>query len=345
MEIKVRNVNQAFSRIFSELKVLNLEPEQTRNGPAIAVPGIVTTTYEHPGERVLFHEGRDANPIFHLMESIWMLAGRRDVAFLTLFNKRMSEFSDDGETFNAAYGSRWRNHFGFDQLIAVIQVLIRDPKTRQAVVQIWDEQDLYLKTKDKACNTQVIFDTRGDKLNMTVFNRSNDIWWGAYGANAVHFSFMQEFVAHAIGFPLGEYRQVSNNFHLYTKLYDAARYIANPPGQEHDLYSSGVAVPYPIMDNSGYFSFLEDCEKFCADPFKEQIYNHWFFADVAVPTAMVSRVRKLKQADGYNYARRIMASDWSRAVTDWIERRENKKLQKAACLPGETGYNHNHNAN
>ena len=70
MELVVRNVNQAFSEIFWKLKVLNLQPEQTRNGPAIVHPEMVTTVYTCPSERVLFHAGRDANPIFHLMESI-----------------------------------------------------------------------------------------------------------------------------------------------------------------------------------------------------------------------------------------------------------------------------------
>jgi hypothetical protein len=111
MELVVRNVNQAFSEIFWKLKVLNLQPEQTRNGPAIVYPEMVTTVYKCPSERVLFHKGRDANPIFHLMESIWMLAGRNDAAFLQQFNKRMADFSDDNKVFNAAYGYRWRKHF------------------------------------------------------------------------------------------------------------------------------------------------------------------------------------------------------------------------------------------
>ena len=128
----------------------------------------------------------------------------------------MKNFSDDGKVFNAAYGHRWRKHFGTDQLLDVINLLKQDISTRQAVIQMWDVEDLVKDTCDKACNTQLIFDTRNNKLNMTVFNRSNDVWWGAYGANAVHFSFLQEVIARAIDYPLGEYRQVSNNFHLYT---------------------------------------------------------------------------------------------------------------------------------
>src|SRR5690606_27170488 len=37
-----------------------------------------------------------------------------------------------------------------------------------------------------------------------------------FGANAVHFSILQEYMAAHIGVPMGVYRQVSNNLHLYT---------------------------------------------------------------------------------------------------------------------------------
>lgn len=328
MEIVARNVNHAFSKVFQIIKDLNLKPENTRNGPALVLPGLVVTTYRYPDERVLFHPGRDANPIFHLMESIWMLAGRNDVAFLKQFVKRMSDFSDDGDTFNAAYGHRWRNHFGHDQLVEVIELLRCDPGTRQAVIQMWDSADLTRKTRDKACNTQVVFDTRNGFLNMTVFNRSNDIWWGAYGANAVHFSVLQEFVARAVDRPMGEYRQVSNNFHLYTKLYDAAKYVEDPPDHAtYDLYSSGKVGSYHLMFNDNYRSFLKDCENFCSDPFTDRVYEHSFFYCVAQPMARVNQVRKARTGDGMAYAEKILADDWRQATIDWINRRGKKASQ------------------
>jgi len=330
MEITVRNVNQAFGEVFWKMKALGLKPENTRNGPALVFPEPVITTYRYPQERVLFHKGRDANPIFHLMESIWMLAGRRDVQFLQHFNSTIGQFSDDGKVFNAAYGYRWRRHFGFDQLEEVIKALRRDPETRQAVIQMWDQDDLVKRTKDKACNTQVVFDTRGNKLNMTVFNRSNDIWWGAYGANAVHFSFLQEFVACAIGMRCGAYRQVSNNLHLYTEVYNATKYVESPPNHEDfDLYSSGIVRPTPIMLNGDYKSFLADCEKFCCDPFNQSAeYKNPFFTHVAQPMAMVSRIRKIRAGDGTGFAAKIRAQDWKRAVFDWIHKRELLRAEK-----------------
>lgn len=334
MEIKARNVNWAFSEIFWRLKVMNLTPEPTRNGPALVIPEPVITTYTCPAERVLFHTGRDANPIFHLMESIWMLAGRRDVDFLTQFNSRMGEYSDNGSTFNAAYGYRWRHHFGFDQLLEVIKLLKLDPHTRQAVVQIWDHADLRKFTKDKACNTQIVFDTRGNRMNMTVFNRSNDAWWGAYGANAVHFSFLQEFVALAVGYRLGYYHQVSNNLHLYTEMYDASSYLASPPAAEsYDLYSTCQVRPLPIMRDDNYRTFLDDCKRFCDSPYDEKVkYRHQFFTETANPMAQVSMIRRGRMGDGLFMAEKIKATDWRAATLSWIKRREDAKLAKFEAI-------------
>lgn len=333
MEITVRNVNQAFSEMFWKFKVENLKPEMTRNGPALVYPEPVTTIYQRPQERVLFHHGRDANPIFHLMESIWMLAGRRDVDFLQQFNSTIHRYSDDTEVFNAAYGYRMRHHFGEDQLLGVISLLQKDPTTRQAIVQLWDPADLNKETRDKACNMQMIFDTRGGRLNMAVINRSNDMWWGAYGANTVHFSVIQEFVALALGLPVGLYRQSSHNLHIYTELYNASRYLERPPVyEEYDAYINRVE-PLPLFEGRDYLTFLKECEIFCEDPFNGEIeYKNPFFSKVAHPMAMVSRVRRKKLGDGREFAQKIRASDWRVAVHDWINRREAVKPIKEAVL-------------
>lgn len=324
--IAVRNVNQAFSEVFWQLKTREVYEEPTRNGPALVFADPVTTVYREPKERVLFHQGRDANPIFHLMESIWMLAGRHDVRFLSQFNSRIEQYSDDGITFNAAYGYRWRHYFGDDQLYNVINLLKEDPKTRQAVLLMWSPIDLKLKTRDKACNTQIFFDLRRDQLNMTVTNRSNDIWWGAYGANAVHFSFLQEFVASALQVPVGEYRQFSNNFHLYTELYDARKYVVSPPNDvEYDGYRAGNVTSRPIMENDNWMGFSLDCSSFCRSPFSYNDYQHAFFKHTAWPMAMVSYDRKNNKSDGVKWAEKIESSDWRLATLQWIERREKAK--------------------
>lgn len=328
MEFTVRNVNEALSEALWKLKVMGVE-SPSRNGPVLAFPEPVTTVYNRPKERVLFWEARDANPIFHLMESIWMLSGRNDIAFPAMFNLRIGQYSDDGQVFNAAYGYRWRRHFGIDQVTQVIELLRRDPDTRQAVIQMWDPADLTKVTKDKACNTQIFFDIRMGQLNMTVLCRSNDIWYGAYGANAVHFSFLMELVAGALGVPVGLYRQYSHNLHLYTELYDAKKYLESPPNcLDYDGYWNGV-TSRDIMDNGNYSRFLSDCEQFCEDPFRYRRYYHRFFEEVAYPMAMVSKSRKDKLSTGQYWAERIEAEDWKLATLQWIARREKAKVVKS----------------
>ena len=326
MEITTDNANTMFSEMFWKLKVFGVSVN-TRNGPAIRIPEPVLTRVRYPQQRVLFHGGRDANPIFHLMESIWMLAGRRDVEFLSLFNRTINQYSDDGKNFNAAYGYRMRRHFNRDQLDEVVRLLRRDPETRQAVVQLWDPADLSKKTKDKACNMELVFEVYGGRLNMTVINRSNDAWFGYAGANIVHFTVIQEFVASAVGLLMGEYRTFSNNLHLYTELYDAQKYLLNPPqAEQYDHYSAGTVRPLPLMMNGEYKLFLTECEMFCADPFNERVrYANPFFERVARPMAMISRVRRAHAGDGRYYAQNIRAEDWRRAAFDWIERRERQK--------------------
>lgn len=46
-------------------------------------PYAISTTYLNSTERVLFDPKRDCNPFFHFMESLWILAGRNDVAWLS----------------------------------------------------------------------------------------------------------------------------------------------------------------------------------------------------------------------------------------------------------------------
>ncbi len=78
--ISVRNVHEALPEALRFLRQTGV-PRDSRNGAVLQAPCPVTTVYRRPDERVLFWPERDANPFFHFMESLWMLAGRNDVAW------------------------------------------------------------------------------------------------------------------------------------------------------------------------------------------------------------------------------------------------------------------------
>jgi len=329
MELRTRNVNTAIEEGLWKFKVCAYE-ENSRNGKVLAIPEPLMLTYQHPAERVLFWPERDANPVFHVMESLWMLAGRNDLAFVEYFNSRMANFSDDGKKLNGAYGHRWRNRFGVDQLPSIIRHLSKNSESRRAVLQMWGTQeDLLLvdTSKDVCCNTQAYFDVRQGRLNMTVCNRSNDFIWGMCGANAVHFSVLQEFIARALNAEVGVYRQFSNNAHIYTELYDYTKYIDNPPNaSDFDHYANGDVAPFPLINGTTWQRWLFECGEFCDNPFSPpHTHNDVFFQEVAYPMAMVTWTRKNKKGDGMDFANKIAAHDWRLATQQWIERRESAK--------------------
>jgi len=55
-----------------------------------------------------------------------------------------------------------------------------------------------------------------NKLNLTVYMRSNDILWGASAVNIFNFTFIQEYIATILGLEVGDYYHIANNFHYYT---------------------------------------------------------------------------------------------------------------------------------
>ena len=217
--------------------------ESSRNGDVLRLPGTVCCTLYHPMENVCLFPARDANPFFHLIEAMAMLVGYNSNPLLSFFASNMSNFSDDGQTYNAFYGTRARVTFG-DQLLACINLLHQDPDTRRAVVSLVDPADLTKQTKDVACNLNMVFSVRDEKVCMTTFNRSNDAIWGfATGANMVHFPFFQLFVANSLGREVGEWTHVSNNMHVYlwNEKYQA---LCNDVAERVE---EGAENPYVVM--------------------------------------------------------------------------------------------------
>jgi Thymidylate synthase len=314
----VRNVNVAFKEAFWFMKMQGIS-ENSRNGEVVVAPGPLITEYLHPTERVLFNPVRDANAVFHLMEAIWMLAGQRDVTWLLPFNSRMQDYTDDGKHQHGAYGHRWRAAFGHDQILDAIAELQENPESRRVVIAMWNPAtDQFMPFKDVPCNTHIYFDCRGGALNMTVCNRSNDMIWGAYGANAVHMSILQEVVAWGIQKPVGVYRQMSNNFHIY-KSNPCMSYLQQPPWEDYDYYRLGE--PAPLFENSEtVYDFLSDCEWFVRE--RHFIPHNKFLREIALPLRELYLARKLGAKDTREQIKALPVCDWTAAFDQWVERRE-----------------------
>lgn len=317
--ISARNVSEA---LILGLQAVNEEGllRDSRNGPVKVFEYPVTTVYEKPDERVVFYPDRDANPYFHFMEGLWMIAGRNDVEWISRFNASIANYSDDGVTFHGAYGYRWRKHFGFDQIDIIAEQLRANPDDRRIVLQMWDPKvDLARGGKDFPCNTAIKFRIVDGRLDMTVENRSNDMIWGAYGANAVHFSMLQEYMAAKIGVSLGHYWQVSTNFHSYmdTLKKHSALLLEKPSSPYH----TGEVEPFRMV-NVSILDWESQLEVFMQEGDRAMGYTDPFFKRVAVPLLQSHRAFKQKDfAKAIALAEGCMAKDWSRATVEWVERR------------------------
>lgn len=316
--IKGRNVNHVFRDSIWWMRVSG-QREDSRNGPVLVAPGPVISEYTHPHERVLFDPRRDANPVFHLMESLWMLAGASELGWLSQFNARMSSYGENGIQWGA-YGKRWKGFFGNDQIELVYKELSKNPNSRRAVIGMWDPTlDLQHAGVDVPCNTHIYFDLRNSMLNMTVCCRSNDLLWGAYGANVVHFSVLQEVLAHMLSTEVGEYRQFSNNFHIYTDVEVAKSFLALPPEETIDPYMTGQVYVQPILvGDETYDMLVDDCKRLISD--KEHMSTK-FMSQVAVPL----RDSYLARKAGKPYTVPSGQIDWFVAYQQWLTRRSDVK--------------------
>lgn len=190
----------------------------SRNGPVWKFAEPVTTVYLNPKNFILRSALRNANPFFHMAEVAWMIGGYSDLDKIQPYNQRMATYSDDGQSLTgSAYGHRWANYFRYDQLKEAIEILQKTPDSRRVVLTHWDGfKDLQNQgSGDLPCNLQVLLWIEKGYLSMTVTNRSNDMVYGCYGSNVVHFSCLQIILALALGVEVGSYWQVSNNLHIY----------------------------------------------------------------------------------------------------------------------------------
>lgn len=363
--IKARNVNGMLTQGMKLLADVG-DFSDSRAGKVLVAPGPVTSVYQHPTERVLFSARRDANPFFHLFESLWMLSGSNDAGPLNLYVKDFgSRFSENG-IIHGAYGHRWRKAFGFDQLDEVVRRLRADRNDRQCVIQMWDtmpeheatqndsiysangepiivgSDDLRGNWKDRPCNTHVYLRVRrkheirgGDLtydeyLDLTVCCRSNDIVWGAYGANAVHFSILQEYLAGRIGVDVGTMYQVSNNYHAYVDVLDKLGSPNQLIEEYHRFFGDNYDekfTPVPIGDR--WEDWDMDLEEFMGwhDLLAGGTYrpletsNQWFDA-VAAPMAICHALwRSGEREEAMRRTSNIAASDWRFVAREWMLRR------------------------
>ncbi len=179
--------------------------------------GAVFFEFNNPVNQLLLLDKRKFNPFFAVVESAWVLSGRNQLSDLQTIISNYDQFSDDGNTLNGAYGFRIQNYFEIDQLESLITLLKKDKETRRAVITLYTPKDLTNNDSlDIPCNTTIFFKIRNSKLDITIINRSNDLYLGI-PYNIFVFNVLQQYIASRLGIEIGVQRHFTDCLHLYER--------------------------------------------------------------------------------------------------------------------------------
>lgn len=192
--------------------------------------GIQQTNKKGPNKEILGVHVKLANPLNRISASfsksvfvspigefLWYMSGSNDLDFIKYYIKDYKKYSNDGKTLNGAYGARLFNNDNplLDQVNRIVDILNKKENTRQAVIQIFDKNDLLIEDNlDIPCTCTLQFFIRNNKLILFVTMRSNDVFVGL-PHDIFCFTMLQEVIAKELNRELGAYHHFIGSCHYY----------------------------------------------------------------------------------------------------------------------------------
>lgn len=176
-------------------------------------------------------------------ETIQLLAGMSSLEQLDLASGgRFSQFADGGRLMGA-YGPRT-----YHQLASLVQLLQRQPDTRQAYFTIWNGQEHATSSRDVACTTGGQFLIRDDKLHLRVNMRSSDVFLGI-PYDWLMFSRLQLVIAGCLDLEVGSYTHAIGSQHLYERDVAQAKAIVDHGAEDHIMITVPPALVHRFDSN------------------------------------------------------------------------------------------------
>ena len=219
--------------------------QDSRGGPTREILH-AAVSIKDPRQRWAVSRRPALNPALALAEVVWIMTGRRDLAFLEFWSKEYSKFAGARPELHGAYGYRIRRHRSIDQLDRAFRVLSANPDTRQVALQIWDSEidlpnpDGTPADDDIPCNVMSMPKVRDGRLEWLQIIRSNDVFRGL-PYNLVQFTSLQEILAGWLNIECGTYNQVSDSLHVYEE--NAKCVLASVPLPDVALNTDSLALP------------------------------------------------------------------------------------------------------
>jgi len=212
---------------------------------------------------------RGTVPGIGAVEACQLLSGTSFPKLVIDIGPQFANYTEDDGMFHGSYGTRTKGQYD-----VMVDRLKKDPDTRQAVVTIWNpERDMLEKKRDYPCTILHQFRVRRNRLNMSVYMRSNDVWLGA-AYDFFQFTRVQIAIASILGIEPGTYSHHVGSLHIYAENFDAAAAlrktsnVAEVPAITgrtwREVESSSLIALQATSDRSAY-SRVTDAERWYAD--------------------------------------------------------------------------------
>lgn len=239
--------NQIYFQMLSDAYYSNISLTSSRNGD---VKDLGRSVYQIKNDkfRLCFIKERKINLFFVFAEFSWIISGSNKLEELEYFISSYNKFSDDGLTLNGAYGYRLRKYFQKDQIGQAIKLLKQDNDTRRVVLTMYSPEDLFKTSKDIPCNTTIYLKIRNNQLDITILNRSNDLYLGV-PYNVFVFYLLQAYIAHNIGCDIGVQTHYTDSLHLYQENKNSVKNIIDNNSIE---VIKNIEKKFQTFDNSKY---------------------------------------------------------------------------------------------
>jgi len=209
MKTRFKNANEAYEAVLDEILQKGVDFGDTK---AIFNCGFYI---DNPSDKAITNTERKWSKKYAAAEWSWYLSGDPSVDKLAeLYGKVppiWERMADEYGQVNSNYGYQWQRN---NQLDYVVDKLRDNPDTRHAAISIYDAKEHNRYGKDTPCTYAIQFSIVDEKLCMSVYMRSNDIWYG-FCNDQYQFASLQEMVADRLSIETGWYYHHAHNMHLY----------------------------------------------------------------------------------------------------------------------------------
>ena len=213
--IKAKNIDDAWLKLFSLIKEnKSKEMLKSRDGDVVGEIMNAIVVIEDPTKNVMNNKVRKLSMRYAIGELLWYMSGNNNLSEIKKYTSNWDRMSDDGKTVNSNYGWCIKNKFDFNQWEYVKDLLRKDKNTRQAIIHIKEPSNK--KSNDVNCTICLPFFIREEKLYLTTFMRSNDLWLG-FPYDVFQFTCMQVLMSMELGIELGSYTHIAGSLHIYER--------------------------------------------------------------------------------------------------------------------------------